>query len=57
MPRHNLYKIAPYVKSLCEKHGVPYVVKGLGEAFADIVRWEHTLVNFFLGFHGHVCAI
>ncbi|GFS07568.1 fatty acid desaturase 2-like [Elysia marginata] len=38
MPRHNLYKIAPLVKSLCEKHGVPYQVKPLGTAFADIVR-------------------
>ncbi|GFO18483.1 fatty acid desaturase 2-like [Plakobranchus ocellatus] len=38
MPRHNLYKIAPLVKSLCEKHGVPYQVKPLSTAFADIVR-------------------
>ncbi|KAL3854986.1 hypothetical protein ACJMK2_014218 [Sinanodonta woodiana] len=38
MPRHNLYKIAPLVKSLCEKHGVTYCVKPLGRAFVDIVR-------------------
>ena len=38
MPRHNLYKIAPLVKSLCEKHNIPYIVKPLGTAFADIVR-------------------
>ncbi|XP_005090573.1 acyl-CoA (8-3)-desaturase isoform X1 [Aplysia californica] len=38
MPRHNLYKIAPLVKSLCEKHNVSYVVKPLSTAFADIVR-------------------
>lgn len=37
MPRHNLYKIAPLVKSLCEKHGVPYTVKPLWQAFKDIV--------------------
>jgi fatty acid desaturase len=37
MPRHNLYKIAPLVKSLCQKHDVPYVVKPLGTAFSDIV--------------------
>lgn len=37
MPRHNLYKIAPYVKSLCEKHGIPYVVKPMWQAYKDIV--------------------
>ena len=36
MPRHNLYKIAPLVKSLCEKHGVKYKVKSLSGAFSDI---------------------
>jgi len=49
MPRHNLYKIAPLVKSLCEKHNIPYVVKPLSTAFADIIRqlkhsgeiWHH----------------
>lgn len=49
MPRHNLYKIAPLVKSLCQKHGIPYEVKTLYGAFADIVRslkhsgelWSH----------------
>jgi fatty acid desaturase len=54
MPRHNLYKIAPLVKSLCERHGVPYVVKPLSTAFADIVRslkysgelWESTYNAF-----------
>uniref|UniRef100_A0A0B7AC53 Cytochrome b5 heme-binding domain-containing protein n=1 Tax=Arion vulgaris TaxID=1028688 RepID=A0A0B7AC53_9EUPU len=38
MPRHNLHKIAPLVKSLCEKHEVSYQVKPLSTAFADIVR-------------------
>ncbi|XP_013096991.1 acyl-CoA (8-3)-desaturase-like isoform X1 [Biomphalaria glabrata] len=38
MPRHNLYKIAPLVKSVCEKHGISYQVKPLSTAFADIVR-------------------
>lgn len=54
MPRHNLYKIAPLVKSLCEKHGVPYVVKPLGRAFKDIVStlkssgelWQETYREF-----------
>ncbi|XP_076458631.1 acyl-CoA 6-desaturase-like [Babylonia areolata] len=38
MPRHNLYKIAPMVKSLCQKHGIDYQVKSLYRAFADIVK-------------------
>ncbi|XP_076452985.1 acyl-CoA 6-desaturase-like [Babylonia areolata] len=38
MPRHNLYKITPLVKSLCEKHGINYQVKSLYRAFADIVK-------------------
>lgn len=37
MPRHNLYKIAPLAKSLCEKHNIPYVVKPLYTAFKDVV--------------------
>nr|WPS91100.1 front-end fatty acid desaturase group B [Hediste diversicolor] len=37
MPRHNYHKVAPLVKSLCEKHDLPYVVKPMGVAFADIL--------------------
>nr|XP_006111808.1 fatty acid desaturase 2 isoform X3 [Pelodiscus sinensis] len=37
MPRHNYYKIAPLVKSLCTKYGVHYEEKPLGKAFIDIV--------------------
>jgi len=37
MPRHNYYKIQPYVKELCKKYDIPYVTKGLFEAFFDIV--------------------
>lgn len=37
MPRHNLYKIQPLVRSLCEKHNIPYVVKPMGQAFLDIL--------------------
>ncbi|XP_060574258.1 acyl-CoA Delta-6 desaturase-like [Ruditapes philippinarum] len=54
MPRHNLYKIAPLVKSLCEKHDVPYIVKPLWQSFADIVKslrssgelWQETYNEF-----------
>ena len=38
MPRHNLYKITPLVKSMCEKHGIEYQVKPLYQAFVDIVK-------------------
>ncbi|XP_034979291.2 acyl-CoA (8-3)-desaturase [Zootoca vivipara] len=40
MPRHNYWKVAPLVKSLCAKHGVKYQCKPLLTAFADIL---HTL--------------
>lgn len=36
MPRHNYHKIAPYVRSMCEKHKVPYIEKTLTGAMADI---------------------
>ncbi|XP_053386747.1 acyl-CoA 6-desaturase-like [Mercenaria mercenaria] len=57
MPRHNLYKIAPLVRSLCEKHGVPYTVKPLWQSFVDIIRtlkssgelWEETYKEFHSG--------
>lgn len=38
MPRHNLGKIAPLVKSLCKKHNLPYRCSPLFTAFGDIVR-------------------
>ncbi|XP_041374315.1 fatty acid desaturase 2-like isoform X2 [Gigantopelta aegis] len=43
MPRHNLHKITPLVKSLCKKHGLDFQVKSLYRAFADIVKsLEHS---------------
>ena len=36
MPRHNYYKIAPYVKSLCQKYNIEYQSKSLIKAMADI---------------------
>lgn len=38
MPRHNLYKIQPHVRALCAKHGIPYKLKSLPQAFGDVVR-------------------
>ncbi|XP_053138756.1 acyl-CoA (8-3)-desaturase-like isoform X2 [Hemicordylus capensis] len=37
MPRHNYWKVAPLVKSLCAKHGLNYQSKPLLTAFADIL--------------------
>lgn len=37
MPRHNLYKIQPFARALCAKHGIPYQVKSLSGAFRDII--------------------
>ena len=38
MPRHNYYKIAPYVKSMCQKYNIEYQVKPMGRAMFDIYR-------------------
>ncbi|KAL7857681.1 hypothetical protein AOLI_G00177830 [Acnodon oligacanthus] len=38
MPRHNYIRAAPQVKELCKKYGVHYEVKGLWEAWCDIIR-------------------
>ncbi|MXQ99200.1 hypothetical protein E5288_WYG016825 [Bos mutus] len=38
MPRHNYHKVAPLVKSLCAKHGVPYVNKPILKALGDVIR-------------------
>lgn len=38
MPRHNYHMVAPLVRALCEKHGVPYQVKTLQKGMTDVVR-------------------
>ncbi|KAE8606933.1 hypothetical protein XENTR_v10010932 [Xenopus tropicalis] len=38
MPRHNYWKAAPLVRSLCKKYGIEYQSKPLFTAFADIVH-------------------
>ncbi|XP_060119166.1 acyl-CoA (8-3)-desaturase-like [Heteronotia binoei] len=38
MPRHNYWKVAPLVKSLCAKHGIAYQCKPLLTAFGDILH-------------------
>ncbi|CAC5371548.1 FADS2 [Mytilus coruscus] len=37
MPRHNLHKVAPLVKSLCKKHNIEYLSLPLFGAFARLV--------------------
>uniref|UniRef100_A0AAZ3QEC4 Cytochrome b5 heme-binding domain-containing protein n=1 Tax=Oncorhynchus tshawytscha TaxID=74940 RepID=A0AAZ3QEC4_ONCTS len=37
MPRHNYHLVAPLVRALCEKHGVPYQVKTLQKGITDVV--------------------
>jgi fatty acid desaturase 2 (delta-6 desaturase) len=36
MPRHNYHKIAPLVRSMCEKYNVQYIEKSLSGAMSDI---------------------
>ncbi|XP_077175190.1 acyl-CoA (8-3)-desaturase-like [Paroedura picta] len=43
MPRHNFWKAAPLVKSLCAKHSIEYQCKPLLKAFADIL---HSLKEY-----------
>lgn len=38
MPRHNYHLVAPRVRAMCEKHGVPYEIKSLWRGMADVVR-------------------
>lgn len=38
MPRHNFWKAAPLVKSLCAKYGIEYQCKPLLTALADIIH-------------------
>ncbi|KAJ6654123.1 hypothetical protein lerEdw1_007391 [Lerista edwardsae] len=39
MPRHNYWKVAPLVKSLCAKHCIEYKSKPMLTAFADILQY------------------
>lgn len=38
LPRHNLEKVTPFVKDICERHGIPYRSQSCSEALADIMR-------------------
>ncbi|XP_005531827.1 PREDICTED: fatty acid desaturase 1-like [Pseudopodoces humilis] len=54
MPRHNYWKVAPLVKSLCDKHGIEYKTKTLLTAFIDILHslkdsGDHWLEAYLYG--------
>ncbi|KAK9410194.1 fatty acid desaturase 1-like [Crotalus adamanteus] len=56
MPRHNYYKVAPLVKSLCAKHNIKYELKPMITAFADI-WWEvraHRKIHLQACHHGEI---
>uniref|UniRef100_A0A3B4V1G9 acyl-CoA (8-3)-desaturase n=1 Tax=Seriola dumerili TaxID=41447 RepID=A0A3B4V1G9_SERDU len=36
MPRHNYHLVAPHVRALCEKHGIPYQMKTMWQGLTDI---------------------
>ncbi|KAI4824961.1 hypothetical protein KUCAC02_020671 [Chaenocephalus aceratus] len=38
MPRHNYHRVAPLVRALCEKHGIPYNVKTMWQGIVDVFR-------------------
>uniref|UniRef100_A0AAQ6APR5 acyl-CoA (8-3)-desaturase n=1 Tax=Amphiprion ocellaris TaxID=80972 RepID=A0AAQ6APR5_AMPOC len=37
MPRHNYHLVAPLVRDLCDKHGVPYQMKTMWQGLTDVV--------------------
>ncbi|XP_028286609.1 acyl-CoA 6-desaturase [Parambassis ranga] len=53
MPRHNYHKVAPQVRALCEKHGVPYQVKPLWQGITDVVRSLKTSGELWLDAYLH----
>ncbi|MBN3294948.1 FADS2 desaturase, partial [Amia calva] len=53
MPRHNYWRVALQVRELCERHGVPYRVKGLWQGFTDIVSSLRTSGDLWLDAYLH----
>ena len=45
MPRHNLHKITPYVKALCDKYHIIYTEKSMSKAMLDIIRYGNVDIN------------
>lgn len=38
LPRHNLEKVQPFVKEICDRHGITYRSQPCSQAFLDIMR-------------------
>ncbi|KAM9753034.1 acyl-CoA Delta-6 desaturase-like [Menidia menidia] len=53
MPRHNYQLVAPRVRALCEKHGIPYQVKTLWQGLVDVVRSLKTSGDLWLDAYLH----
>nr|BDV32468.1 fatty acid desaturase delta4 desaturase [Cololabis saira] len=53
MPRHNYHLVAPKVRALCEKHGIPYQMKGLWRGMADVVSSLKTSGDLWLDSYLH----
>ncbi|XP_041852473.1 acyl-CoA Delta-4 desaturase-like [Melanotaenia boesemani] len=53
MPRHNYHLVAPQVRALCKKHGIPYEVKTLYQGMADVVRSLKTSGDLWLDAYLH----
>ncbi|XP_071941534.1 acyl-CoA 6-desaturase-like [Antedon mediterranea] len=54
MPRHNLHRIAPLVKSVCRKHDIEYRVKTLSEGLTDILRSLHKSGQIWFDAYYHL---
>ncbi|XP_014849329.1 fatty acid desaturase 2-like [Poecilia latipinna] len=53
MPRHNYQLVAPQVRELCEKHGIPYETKTLWRGMVDVVRSLKTSGELWLDAYLH----
>ncbi|KAM6937415.1 acyl-CoA Delta-4 desaturase-like [Xenentodon cancila] len=53
MPRHNYDAVAPQVRALCEKHGIPYEMKSLWQGMVDVVRSLKTSGHLWLDAYLH----
>ncbi|XP_036068032.1 fatty acid desaturase 2-like, partial [Oryzias melastigma] len=53
MPRHSYHLVAPQVRALCEKHGVPYQIKTLWRAMSDVVSSLKTSGDLWLDAYLH----
>lgn len=53
MPRHNYQLVAPQVRELCEKHGIPYETKTLWRGMVDVFRSLKTSGELWLDAYLH----